>query len=759
MYSHHDVGTFARDDDADDADGSAKRAEVNKIVSVALAREKWSDNLSTQEEKEEVIGWRASSHDAEIGFMYDTAEGKQVHDDNTTRADYAGLMYDTAEEMQAYDGSASSARRAPPLPSSTAELHSSSSTTTTTRVTAQENTLRRLQTIRSWKLSDFQLLGILGYGRASTVYRARHVSTGLNMAIKKVEMASFDTHLQRQLITSEISLHASVYHPSITSFFGSFRDERGDVYMMLEYAKRGDVFNMLYDERGAAALWAQTSLTSSSSSAAAAAAHHHHGGRLLMSESDVCERILGPLISAVAHLHARDIVHRDIKPENLMVSDDGMGCKLADFGFAVDVSRCPRGVSTRLGTPEYCAPEIFIDIDFQARDGDRRLTDRNRFSRPDRSDRAVAGRSTRYSTSATYGKEVDCWAVGIVAYECLVGETPFKYDEPTNAAKMSVDDLMRRIVRGEVDFDPGSKRGDVSAGARDFVSSCLTLDPRARLTAEEMLWHPWITQMVAEAIRKRLSSAARGNSCDDDDDDDELAAAKHAASGVEPLHQHHHHQQQHHEQRQQRGADGVPQVVTSTRADAGEEMKKCSLAPLAAVEKNDSSLPLSRQLNANIRASSVNPIVIEDNAHGSHHGVDSSAFDRVRAGGVEYGIGLGKQRGGSTSRMVTTTIRRGFPPGGDTTAVRRGGFAAGGQDAGDAVFTTTTTAHQKKQTSLRDQPTVQQEELPLGCVGNIFSSSSKTTSTCKKRIRFFFTSRMIEPFWRTLQWKKKKDVN
>jgi hypothetical protein len=56
----------------------------------------------------------------------------------------------------------------------------------------------------------------------------------------------------------------------------------------------------------------------------------------------------------------------------------------------------------------------------------------------------------------------------ILAYECLVGHTPFNRE-----AMSSLKDLMLRIR--EVDFDPRSRRRDVSPGARDFILSCLAL--------------------------------------------------------------------------------------------------------------------------------------------------------------------------------------------------------------------------------------------------------------------------------------------
>eukprot|EP00903_Cladosiphon_okamuranus_P008364 g8042.t1 len=86
------------------------------------------------------------------------------------------------------------------------------------------------------------------------------------------------------------------------------------------------------------------------------------------------------------------IVHRDLKPENLLYSDfdeEKAVLKLADFGLAKLCSENAM-LNTACGTPGYVAPEILE-------------------SRP-------------------YGKEVDMWSVGVIAYILLCGFPPF-YDE------------------------------------------------------------------------------------------------------------------------------------------------------------------------------------------------------------------------------------------------------------------------------------------------------------------------------------------
>src|SRR5205085_6757964 len=118
-------------------------------------------------------------------------------------------------------------------------------------------------------------------------------------------------------------------------------------------------------------------------------------------------RILHDIVDALAFAHERGVIHRDIKPANILTQ--GSHALVTDFGVAKAISAALplTGVTSTgiaIGTPAYMAPE------------------------------QLAG-----DPSADH--RVDLYAVGLLAYELLTGETPFTGPSPreTLAAQLTRD--------------------------------------------------------------------------------------------------------------------------------------------------------------------------------------------------------------------------------------------------------------------------------------------------------------------------------
>ena len=144
--------------------------------------------------------------------------------------------------------------------------------------------------------------------------------------------------------------------------------------------------------------------------------------------------ILAQVLLGLRHIHARGIVHRDIKSMNLFLTDDGV-IKLGDFGVSRQMSEKTFCLHSFYGTPLYFSPEI------------------------------IEGRPYSHST--------DLWSLGVVLYELLSLELPFKGP--------SLQDVIASVLRGQ--YSPLSRPMEFS----QVVSMLLTRDAEKRPSAEELL--------------------------------------------------------------------------------------------------------------------------------------------------------------------------------------------------------------------------------------------------------------------------------
>ncbi|KAL7668234.1 hypothetical protein ACOME3_008944 [Neoechinorhynchus agilis] len=157
------------------------------------------------------------------------------------------------------------------------------------------------------------------------------------------------------------------------------------------------------------------------------------------------------VVEAVKHCHENDIVHRDLKPENLLLASrtKGANVKLADFGLALELSSDIPAWHGFAGTPGYLSPEVL--------------------------------------KREPYGKAVDIWACGVILYILLVGYPPF-WDEDQQK-------LYEQIKTGRCEY-PSPEWDTVTSEAKALIDLMLTVNPAKRITAVEVLRHPWICERV-----------------------------------------------------------------------------------------------------------------------------------------------------------------------------------------------------------------------------------------------------------------------
>uniref|UniRef100_A0A0M3HT25 Ribosomal protein S6 kinase n=1 Tax=Ascaris lumbricoides TaxID=6252 RepID=A0A0M3HT25_ASCLU len=172
--------------------------------------------------------------------------------------------------------------------------------------------------------------------------------------------------------------------------------------------------------------------------------------------------IMRQLVSAVAYLHSRSVVHRDLKPEasNILFesTDPQAKLRLVDFGFARLLPSATEHLTTPCFTLHYAAPEVLEKED----------------------------------QLPQYNEQCDLWSLGVILFTMLSGSVPFH----ARTKHESATDIMARIRSAQFSFDAPQWRG-ISAEAKTLITSLLTVDPKKRLSLDELQRHPWLLNAAA----------------------------------------------------------------------------------------------------------------------------------------------------------------------------------------------------------------------------------------------------------------------
>ncbi|XP_040994577.1 calcium-dependent protein kinase 8-like [Juglans microcarpa x Juglans regia] len=174
--------------------------------------------------------------------------------------------------------------------------------------------------------------------------------------------------------------------------------------------------------------------------------------------------VMRTIVEVVQMCHKQGVMHRDLKPENFLFANkkEASPLKTIDFGLSV-FFRPGERFNEIVGSPYYMAPEVL---------------------------------------KRNYGPEIDVWSAGVILYILLCGVPPFWAETEQGVAQA--------IIRSVIDFkrDPWPK---VSDNAKDLVKKMLDPDPKRRLTAQEVLDHPWIQNAkkapnvpLGETVKARL---------------------------------------------------------------------------------------------------------------------------------------------------------------------------------------------------------------------------------------------------------------
>jgi len=184
---------------------------------------------------------------------------------------------------------------------------------------------------------------------------------------------------------------------------------------------------------------------------------------ITMTEPQIAHVCLQTLQS-LSYIHACHRIHRDIKSDNILLNSKGE-VKVADFGYAAQLTAQKRNRQTVVGTPYWMAPELIRGHD--------------------------------------YGTGVDIWSLGIMLMEMLEGEPPYMEFPPLRA-------LFLITTKG---IPPLQDQGRWSSNLLDFYGKCLEKDVEKRPSAAQLLEHPFLKGSCSALNFAPIIEEARKAAC------------------------------------------------------------------------------------------------------------------------------------------------------------------------------------------------------------------------------------------------------
>jgi len=222
--------------------------------------------------------------------------------------------------------------------------------------------------------SELEIKQQIGRGSMGDVYKGNW--RGTTVAIKHYKIPSQPINTAKQDMIDEASFLAELRHPNILMLLAVCVDS-SNICLVTEFVERGSLFDVLHrkgeDKREARKI----------------------------RKPSIILKILRHIAIAMAYLHAfiPPIIHRDLKSHNILIDKD-WNSKVADFGVS-RVSEMTQTM-TRVGTPQYMAPEVL--------------------------------KEERYSASC------DVYSFGVVMWELITGEIPWKDVSPLRVVSIIVQD-------------------------------------------------------------------------------------------------------------------------------------------------------------------------------------------------------------------------------------------------------------------------------------------------------------------------------
>lgn len=302
----------------------------------------------------------------------------------------------------------------------------------------------------------FHTVAVIGRGAFGEVRLVKMKGTDYLFAMKKLKKSEMIEKEQVKHVRAERDALVDIRNPWVVALHYSFQD-MDYLYLIMEYVPGGDMMTILM--------------------------------KFDTFTEEQTKFYIAETVLAIESIHKMGYIHRDIKPDNLLLDNNGH-IKLSDFGLCTglqttrfkslynrligettelkktDTLRKSRRekmntwkekrrggcISSMVGTPDYIAPEVFLQ---------------------------------------SYGQECDWWSVGVIMFEMLCGYPPFCSDTPS--------DTYRKIMNWE-DTLQFPEEVDLSDEAQDLIIN-LCCEQSKRLKVEQIKQHPFFDGVDWDALR------------------------------------------------------------------------------------------------------------------------------------------------------------------------------------------------------------------------------------------------------------------
>jgi serine/threonine-protein kinase len=255
----------------------------------------------------------------------------------------------------------------------------------------------------------YRLLEQLGEGGMGSVWKAEHLLLHSHVAVKIIDPEVARLEFNLARFLREAKTLATLRSPHVVQVL-DFGSDADTPYLVMELL-HGQTLGRRLSEQG----------------------------RMTLNETT---RVLQDVCAAMSLVHEQGLIHRDLKPENIFLCNMGgqRVTKVVDFGIAKSLrGDMTASMKTRtghmLGTPSYMSPEQcrgLKDIDHRA----------------------------------------DLWALGVIAYECLVGKVPFEGEV--------LGDLLLRICMDPLPIPSQQARGVLPAAFDAWFAKAVARDRSTR---------------------------------------------------------------------------------------------------------------------------------------------------------------------------------------------------------------------------------------------------------------------------------------